>query len=410
MTIIGYYKIIKKERGNKMNNALRTKKALFFIKILLSLSLIVLSIFSVPIAKLFFYSSKIWDIVYIIACFILPSLLIPLMFLRRKWISTIFLSATAMLLILTLLINNAVVNSKYNEVIDTSPNIYTDEYLPFDEDSKIVKLDKAASLELSGELPIIDGAAAVFPVYSAFVNATYPNTTELYDGVFEYNNTSYGYELLAEKKTDIFFGAYPSKEQIAYADENSTQFKYTAIGAEAFVFFVNKENPVNNLTTEQIQKIYSGEITNWKDVGGYDEEITAFQRNQGSGSQSMLIRFMDGKEIMPAPTEQVNDWMSGIVEDVAADYKNSKGAIGFSFRYYLEGIIKNPNIKMLSIDGVAPSIESIKSGTYPITTSLYAVTYQGNDNPNVDKLLNWVLSDEGQYIIEQTGYVGIKKK
>ena len=391
-----------------MNNAVRTKISIV-IKVILSLALIVISIFTVPIIKLIFYFQKAWDIVYLAVCLILPSLLIPLMFLRRKWMSTIFLSATVTFLIFSILINSVVANSKYNEIIDTSPNIYTEEYLPFDEDSKIVKLNKEASLKLEDELPIIDGAAAVFPVYSAFVDAVYPETTELYDGVFEYNNTSYGYELLAEKETDIFFGAYPSKEQIAYAEENSTQFKYTQIGTEAFVFFVNKENPINNLTTEQIQKIYSGEITNWKEVGGYDEEITAFQRNEGSGSQSMLIRFMDGKKIMPAPTEQVNDWMSGIVEDVAADYKNSKGAIGFSFRYYIEGIIKNPNIKMLSIDGVEPSVENVKNGSYPVTTGLYAVTYEGNDNPNVDKLLNWVLSDEGQYIIEETGYVGIKK-
>lgn len=392
-----------------MNNKLSSKIIGIVIKIIVSLALVALAIFSVPIVKLIFYSSKVWDIVYIVGCLILPSLLIPLMFLRRKWMSTIFLSATVTFLIFALLVNNVVVNSKYSEVIDTSPNIYTEEYLPFDENSKIVTLNKDASLKLSSDLPIVDGAAAVFPVYSAFVNATYPETTELYDGVFEYNNTTYGYELLAEKQTDIFFGAYPSKEQIAYAEENSTQFIYTPIGSEAFVFFVNKENPINNLTTEQIQKIYSGEITNWKEVGGYDEEITAFQRNEGSGSQSMLIRFMNGKEIMPAPTERVNDFMSGIVEDVAADYKNSKGAIGFSFRYYLEGIIKNPNIKLLSIDGVAPSVENIKNGSYPITTSLYAVTYEGNDNPNVDKLLSWVLSDEGQYIIEETGYVGIKK-
>jgi phosphate transport system substrate-binding protein len=290
--------------------------------------------------------------------------------------------------------------------VNTTPNIAVHEYLPFDENSKIVTLQNEASLKLTENLPVVDGAAAVFPVYSAFVNAVYPETTELWDGVFEYNNTVGGYELLGEKKTDIFFGAYPSEEQIEIAKLNGTEFIYTPIGYDAFVFFVHKDNPIDDLTTEQVQGIYSGEITNWSQVGGKNEEIAAYQRNEGSGSQSMLIRFMDGKEIMEAPTEMVDDLMVGIVERVS-DYRSKPGSIGFSFRYYLEGIIKNPDIKLLSIDGIAPTVENIKNGSYPITASLYAVTYEGNDNENVDKFIEWVLSDEGQYLIEKTGYVGV---
>ena len=278
--------------------------------------------------------------------------------------------------------------------------------MPFDEDSKIVKLENA-SLKLEDNLPIVDGAAAVFPVYSAFVNAVYPNTIELYDGVFEYNNTRDGYKLLAEKKTDIFFGAYPSEEQIEYAKSLGTEFEFIPIGSEAFVFFVNSKNPIDGLTKEQIQNIYTGEITNWEEVGGDNEKIIAYQRNEGSGSQSMLKRFMEGKTLMEAPTEQVNDLMVGII-DVVSDYKSTPNSIGFSFRYYVEGIIKNPNIKMISIDGIEPTVENIKNGTYPVTTSLYAVTYKGNDNENVQKLIDWILSEEGQKIIEETGYVGIK--
>ena len=171
------------------------------------------------------------------------------------------------------------------------------------------------------------------------------------------------------------------------------------------MFFVHKDNPIDSLTIEQIKGIYAGEITNWKDVGGKNEEVVAFQRNEGSGSQSMLIRFMDGKKLMKAPTEQVNDFMSGIIERVS-DYRNKTNSIGFSFRYYLEGVIKNPDVKLISIDGVSPTVENIKNGKYPVTTSLYAVTYKDNPNPNVEKLLNWVLSNEGQEIIERTGYVG----
>ena len=122
----------------------------------------------------------------------------------------------------------------------------------------------------------------------------------------------------------------------------------------------------------------------------------------------MLIRFMDDTPIMEPPTEMVNTLMSGIIEQVA-DYRSKAGSIGFSFRYYMEGIIKNPDVKLLSIDGIAPTPENIRNGTYPITTCLYAVTYEGNDNENAAKLLDWILSEEGQYIISETGYTPIKE-
>jgi len=297
---------------------------------------------------------------------------------------------------------------EYNRsiTIDTSPNINLDEYLPFDESSKIAELEHEASLKLTGKLPKIDGAAALFPVYSAFVNETYPDTVELWDGTFDYNNTVPGYEILAEKRTDIFIGVYPSQEQIDYAKEQGTEFIFTPIGKEAFVFFVSADNPIESLTTEQIQGIYSGEITNWSEVGGTDEEIVAFQRNPGSGSQSMLERFMGDKEIMEAPTEQVNDLMSGIIEEVASDYKNKSNSMGFSFRFYVEGIIKNPDIKIIAVDGIAPTAENVRNEKYPIITPIYAVTYEEQTNENVDKLLQWILSEEGQEIIEKTGYVG----
>lgn len=305
-----------------------------------------------------------------------------------------------------LLINVGMIAYERSITIDTSPNIQVEKYLPFDKDSKIVTLDYEASLKLEKNLPIIDGAAALFPVYSAFVNETYPDTVELYDGVFEYNNTIEGYRLLANKSTDIFIGAKPSSQQEIYAREQGTEYIYTPIGNEAFVFFVHKDNPIESLTIEQIKGIYSGKITNWKDVGGKDEEIVAFQRNEGSGSQSMLVRFMAGTELMEPPIEQVNDLMSGIIEQVS-DYQNKTNSIGFSFRYYVEGIIRNPNIKMIGIDGIAPTVENIKSQKYPIITPIYAVTYKGNENENVDELLQWILSCEGQEIIEKTGYVGL---
>jgi len=376
------------------------------VKIVLTLAAAGISYFSLLGILIFSMMSELNSIIMGAAFFIVPVLLLLLIWFPKKKKLFIIWGIVSALIILAAVINAVWVQYDKSITVNPTPNINVHEYLPFEEDSKIVTLDREASLELSGRLPRIDGAAAVFPVYSAFVNATYPETTKLYDGYFEYNNTVGGYKLLGERQTDIFFGAYPSEEQIEEAKYHGTEFVYTPVGYDAFVFFVHKDNPIDNLTSEQIRAIYAGEITNWSEVGGKNEKIAAYQRNEGSGSQSMLKRFMGEKEIMEAPTEMVNDLMSGIVEQVS-DYRSKSNSIGFSFRYYLEGIIRNPDIKILSIDGVAPTVENIKNGTYPITGPLYAVTYEGNNNENVEKLLEWVLSEEGQEIIEKTGYVGI---
>ena len=382
------------------------KASVIILKIISTAVALFASYYALFVTAMLLFSSGINHIITYIGLIVVPSLLLPLIWLKKKKKFLIIWCICAAVYGAALGTNFGII--RYNEsiTVNTSPNIDVYEYLPFKEDSKIVKTD-SKTLKLTENLPRIDGAAALFPVYSAFVNAVYPNTTKLHDGIFEYNNTPDGYRLLAEKETDIFIGVYPSDEQRAYAEENQTTFEYTSIGTEAFVFFVHKDNPITNLTTEQIKDIYSGKITNWKDVGGKNEKIAAFQRNEGSGSQSMLKRFMGDTPIMDAPTEMVNDLMAGIIEQVA-DYKSKTNSIGFSFRYYVEGIIKNPDIKMISIDGAAPTSENIRNGSYPILTPIYAVTYKENQNGNVDKLLEWILSDEGQYIINETGYVGIK--
>lgn len=383
------------------------KKALFIVlKIILTAATLFVSYYALIVTAMLLFSSGINHIIAYIGLIVVPSLLLPLIWLKKRKKFLIIWCICAAVYGTALGTNFGIIKYNKSITVNTSPNIDIQAYLPFDEDSKIVKTD-SKTLKLTENLPRIDGAAALFPVYSAFVNAVYPNTTKLHGGIFEYNNTPDGYRLLAEKETDIFIGVYPSDEQRAYAEENQTTFEYTPIGTEAFVFFVHKDNPITNLTTEQIKDIYSGKITNWKDVGGKNEKIAAFQRNEGSGSQSMLKRFMGDTPIADAPTEMVNDLMAGIIEQVA-DYKSKTNSIGFSFRYYVEGIIKNPDIKMISIDGAAPTSENIRNGSYPVLTPIYAVTYKENQNGNIDKLLEWILSDEGQYIINETGYVGIK--
>ncbi len=268
-------------------------------------------------------------------------------------------------------------------------------YLPFDEESEIVKLD--SSLKLTGELPVLDGATALLPIYSAVANALYPEDSCGFDGAsftpesrLQYRNTAGAYKAVVDGDADLIFCATPSKGQLEYAAEKGVKLRLVPIGYEAFVFFVNAQNPVEDLTQEEIRKIYAGEITNWSKVGGVNRSINPVTRKAGSGSQTAMLKFMGDIPMDKSPLAFLG------------------GSIGFSFRYYLDGIVGNDGVKMLSVDGVYPNAENIRNGSYPIINQFYAVCREGDPNENIDILLNWLLSEEGQEIVNKSGYIGIK--
>lgn len=141
-------------------------------------------------------------------------------------------------------------------------------------------------------------------------------------------------------------------------------------------------------------------------MGGEDEAIRAFQRPADSGSQTTLEKLMGKTPIMEAPTENVASGMGGIIREVS-QYRNYKNALGFTFRYYSTEMVGNKKIKLLSIDGVAPTKENIQNGTYPLVSEFYAIT-AGTENQNVQKLIDWILSEEGQAMVEKVGYVPVE--
>ena len=183
----------------------------------------------------------------------------------------------------------------------------------------------------------------------------------------------------------------------------------TPIGREGFVFFVEEDNPVDNLTSEQIRAIYHGDITNWKEVGGKNQAITAFQRPNNSGSQTMMEYFMGDVSLKEPLTYETVGAMEGVIRKVA-EYANEAGAMGYTFRYFLEGLHQEKGVKILSVDGVAPTRENIENGSYPLTVGLCLVTRTNDPNPNVQKMIDFILSADGQEIIRRTGYAGVKQQ
>ena len=278
-------------------------------------------------------------------------------------------------------------------------------YLPFEEGSDLARID--TDFRLTGDLPILDGAAALVPVYAAIVDNVYPEGCVKYEGgefssdnyygenfaddsAMVYNNTVRGYKAIVDGTTDILFCAGPSAEQQQYAIDQGVELVYVPVGLEGFVFFVNSQNPVEDLTADQIRKIYSGEYKNWNQVGGPNKVINPVTRLAGSGSQTAFESFMKdtpiGRKSLLAFTG---------------------GSIGFSFRYYMDGMVANSGVKMLKLNGVYPSAENIQNRTYPIVAQFYAIYRADNENENIPLLIDWLLSPEGQTLIEESGYVKI---
>jgi len=221
-----------------------------------------------------------------------------------------------------------------------------------------------------------------------------------------HTKTYTSFQNLLNGKCELIFTTPLSDSQLQTMQEQNFRHEAEPVAGEGFVFVVNKDNPVDTLTIEQIKGIYSGEITNWKEVGGNDAEIIAYQRNADSGSQNYMISFMGDTPLMKPVTDQIPASMSGIL-DVIAGYDNGIDAIGYSVYAYSDGMYENiSEIKYIKVNGVEPSLTTLADGSYPLLGYNYAVF--SADEPkasNVRALVKWIQSDEGQQVIADAGYI-----
>ena len=191
--------------------------------------------------------------------------------------------------------------------------------------------------------------------------------------------------------------------------EANVELEQKPIGVDALVFIVNEDNPVQSLTRQQLKDIYAGAITNWKDVGGKDQEIIAFQRRADSGSQTLFQKLLiQGGPLMEAPTELAPTAMGELVDSIA-EYNNSANAIGFSVYYYIDQMYSKPGLRLLAVDGVTPSNETIADQSYPLCNEFYAAILQDSaaDSPE-RRIYEWLSTDAGRSCIDCSGYVAVQ--
>ncbi len=282
------------------------------------------------------------------------------------------------------------------------------QYRPFRGRTKLVHLNKAPNLRITNHYPHLNGATAAYPIYSAVAQTLYAGlNAKQATKIIKVGTTPKAFNSLINKKADVIFMAAPSSDQIKMANRKHVKLKLTKIGSEAFVFLVNQKNPVDNLSIKQVQAIYQRKTISWMNVGGNPTLIQAFQRSKNSGSQTaMEALVMKGKKLATPMKYQEEDGMGGLIDDVAG-YNNNTNAIGYSFRFYTTQMKQNKNVKLLKINGYAPTTQNIRNGNYPFIANVYAIS-RHDQTKNTQRLVRWLISKDGQMLINKTGYVGLK--
>ncbi len=254
----------------------------------------------------------------------------------------------------------------------------------------------------------IDGSTATIPI-TAELCRQFVNEDCKAERLVKHNTTHDAYvNLINGNKKNIIFVTPPSDEEEQLAKDNNVKLKMTPVALDGFVFITHKDNPVDSLTVEQIQDIYSGKIKNWKEVGGKDEKIEAYQREKNSGSQTAMEKMvMKGKKLDDSPKTIYIEGMGNLIECVA-EYENNVCSIGYTYYYYMNNLYKNPDIKMIRVNDISPENENLKNGSYPFTVPYYEVMRDGDNNSKASEIYDYMISDEGQDIVELAGYCSIR--
>ncbi len=274
-----------------------------------------------------------------------------------------------------------------------------------------IKRDDAPDIDI----PVLDGSTSAYDITYNIYRKYYVNWENHPDFPKEHSKTSNSYKRLIDGEADMIFVPDPSEDINKYAEDKGAELKYIPIANEALVFFTGDENSAESVSTEQLHEIYvNNGIKNWDVLGGSDAELVPFCRNNDSGSHAQMEKFiLDGNEINGEIEREHTSWlMASILTDVESFNNENPGkyAIGYSLYYYytnIQGVLGPCRLKLMSVDGVAPTEESIADGTYPYTTNYYAVIRDEND-PKTEAFAELMQSEFGREAVAASGMGVIK--
>lgn len=244
----------------------------------------------------------------------------------------------------------------------------------------------------------IEGSTTVGPIADAFTEAFKKMHKDLSITVKK-TGSGDGAAALVDGRCDIAaMSRFMKEKEFRKAVDNGVMPVAHAIAMDGVCLVVHPSNPVSGLSTEQIRQIYTGQVTNWKSVGGADMPIVAISRDTSSGTYETFHNLVMNNEKMAGSVEYVNS-----NPQTHARVKTTAGAVG----YVGLGFVDN-DVKALKVDGVMPTRKTIASGAYPVSRPLFLFT---NGYPElgstVHAFCSFHLSEQGQDILEQKGFVPV---
>jgi phosphate transport system substrate-binding protein len=208
---------------------------------------------------------------------------------------------------------------------------------------------------------------------------------------------------VAEGRSDIAMSSreiQPAERQ--RYETPSVRFIEQPVGFDAICLVISPDvynQGVTSLTKDEVRRIYSGDIANWEELGGPDTEIFAIGRRPGSGTRDTFNEIIMGSKEAETPAVSYDAGESSEVKFSTQRSDNAIGYMGYSF-------VMKGDTKVIALDGIQPTIESIKSGVYPLARKLFFVTL-GEPSPGARAFIDYILSPEGQKIALENGFIPI---
>ena len=249
----------------------------------------------------------------------------------------------------------------------------------------------------------VAGSTSVSPLMEA-LKEEFESKNECWTINVQSNGSSVGIQSALDGTADIGMSSRDLK-----AEESEQGLVPTKIAIDGIAVIVNPENGVTDLSSEQIQKIFMGEIKNWKEVGGADAEIVVVSREEGSGTRDGFEEIMkvqktvqkDGKDtkVSGVVDTAITVDATGAVKSTVAGNKNAIGYISMG--------VMDDSVKAVKVDGVEATVENVKSETYKVFRYFLVVT-KGEPEGNAKTFIDFMLSEEGQKIVTDDHYITVK--
>lgn len=270
---------------------------------------------------------------------------------------------------------------------------------------KFVKLILLGALVLNIVLPcyaekiVVEGSTTVLPIAQKAAEVYMDRNPDASISV-RGGGSGVGIASLLDKNCNIAASSRPIKDsELDKAVTNGVDATANIVAMDGLAVIVNPANKISKLSKKQVKDIFMGMISNWSQLGGSDEKIVVVSRDTSSGTfEAFLALVLEGNKTRSDALMQASN------QAVATTVSGTPGAIGYVGLGFLSSSVKG-----IEINGVMPSKDAVVSGKYPVTRPLFMYT-DGKPQGLVKEYIDFILSDEGQRLVEEDGFVGLKEK